>query len=233
MTANPPTLRYIVGSTVVPGDRLGNIRQCAPGAGTYVKGGNIYASLVGTLALQEATATTEMDTTTDADTEAEESSSSSMPYTCVVEQTSAKQPASHQVLRVGQLVLGRIVRVTPQNVIVEICVAEHVGTLSSFPEGAIRLEDVRTLSATEAASFSLEQAFQPGDLVVSRVISIGDSRRYFMSTAETELGVVRAKSTSSGAVMIPVSWKEMECPETGAREPRKVAKPSKTTMPIE
>jgi exosome complex component CSL4 len=198
--------------------------------GTYVKGGNIYASLVGTLDLQEATRTNEMETTTDA----EESSSSSMPYTCVVEQTnSAKQPASHQVLRVGQLVMGRIVRVTPQNVVLQICVAEHVGTLSSFPEGAIRLEDVRTLSATEAVSFSLEQAFQPGDLVVSRVISMGDSRRYFLSTAETELGVVRANARRSGAVLIPVSWKEMECPETGAREPRKVAKPSKTTMSIE
>jgi exosome complex component CSL4 len=195
----------------------------------------MYASLVGTLALQEAaTATTEMDTTTEDDDAAKEESSSSMPYTCsVVEQTSTKQPASHQVLRLGQLVMGRIVRVTPQNVICEICVAEHVGTLSSFPEGAIRLEDVRTTlsntATTEAtsSSFTLEQAFQPGDLVVSRVISMGDSRRYFLSTAETELGVVRAKSRQSGVVMIPVSWKEMECPETGARESRKVAKPSK------
>ena len=160
-----------------------------------------------------------------------------MLYTCVILQTAAtKQPASHQVLRLGQLVMGRIVRVTPQNVILQICVAEHVGTLLSFPEGAIRLEDVRTLSTTEKAvsSFSLEQAFQPGDLVVSRVISMGDSRRYFLSTAETELGVVRAKSHTTGAVMIPISWKEMECPDTGQKEPRKVAKPSKTmTMSID
>jgi exosome complex component CSL4 len=57
------------------------------------------------------------------------------------------------------------------------------------------------------------------------VISLGDSRRYFLSTAENELGVIKAVSASSGEVMIPISWKEMQCPKTKAKEARKCAKP--------
>ena len=34
-------------STVVPGDRLGHVSECAAGAGTYERQGHIYASLVG------------------------------------------------------------------------------------------------------------------------------------------------------------------------------------------
>ena len=123
--------------------------------------------------------------------------------------------------------IGRVVRISPQNAIVEIQVAENVGPLqqqssaSSQYEGAIRMEDIRS-GATE--QIQIEECFRPNDLVACRIISLGDPRRYFLSTAETELGVIKA-TTSKGVPMIPVSWKEMECPETGIRELRKCAKP--------
>ena len=60
---------------------------------------------------------------------------------------------------------------------------------------------------------------------MARVISLGDSRAYFLSTAEENLGVCIALSKESGAELRPVSYKEMEDPMTGARESRKVAKP--------
>ena len=50
-------------------------------------------------------------------------------------------------------------------------------------------------------------------------------KQYFLSTAETYLGVIHAKSSISGQSMIPMSYKEMECPETGMKELRKCAKP--------
>ena len=56
------------------------------------------------------------------------------------------------------------------------------------------------------------------------VISLGDERSYYLSTARNELGVVMAES-EVGNAMYPVSWREFEDPETGAREGRKVAKP--------
>ena len=46
---------------------------------------------------------------------------------------------------------------------------------------------------------------------------------FLLFSAENELGVVIAKS-ESGSSMIPVSWTEMQCPHTYAKEARKVAK---------
>lgn len=50
---------------------------------------------------------------------------------------------------------------------------------------------------------------------------------YQLSTAENELGVVvamAAESGSHGVPMVPVSWTEMQCPQTLAKEFRKVAR---------
>ena len=44
-----------------------------------------------------------------------------------------------------------------------------------------------------------------------------------MLLGENELGVVIARS-EAGVPMVPVSWTEMQCPETYVKEPRKVAK---------
>lgn len=62
---------------------------------------------------------------------------------------------------------------------------------------------------------------RPGDVLLARVISLGDSRAYFLTTAAVELGVVFARS-AEGVTMLPVSWQEMMCPATKNREPRKV-----------
>lgn len=56
---------------------------------------------------------------------------------------------------------------------------------------------------------------------------------YQLSTAENELGVVVAMAQESGKFgvpMVPISWTEMQCPQTFVKEPRKVAKilPEKT-----
>lgn len=63
-----------------------------------------------------------------------------------------------------------------------------------------------------------------GDIVRAVVISLGDERSYYLSTARNELGVVMAES-EWGNQMFPVSWREFEDPEMGTREVRKVAKP--------
>ena len=213
MSKEPPVLRYKEESTVVPGDRLGTIRQVRPGIGTYVKGGHVYACLLGTLEIVRAENDDAME---------DESDEQQLGFVCCVR--SSKPPATNQVLKVGQKVVGRISRITPQNALVEIKLAEGVGPLRFYFEGAIRLEDIRSFSSkSEETVPLLGDCFRPGDLVACRVISMGDARRYFLTTAETELGVIRAER--NGVPMIPVSWKEMECPETGVREPRKCAKP--------
>lgn len=44
----------------------------------------------------------------------------------------------------------------------------------------------------------LPQCFRPGDIVCAAVISLGDARSYYLSTAQNELGVVYARSIAGG-----------------------------------
>lgn len=71
------------------------------------------------------------------------------------------------------------------------------------------------------------KCFRPGDIILARVLPQTELSCYQLSTAENELGVVVAVANESGPYgipMIPVSWTEMQCPETLIKEPRKVAK---------
>lgn len=56
------------------------------------------------------------------------------------------------------------------------------------------------------------------------VISLGDERNYYVSTARNEFGVVLAVG-EGGEQMVPVSWREMREVGSGRVELRKVAKP--------
>jgi exosome complex component CSL4 len=82
------------------------------------------------------------------------------------------------------------------------------------------LQDVR---ATETNKVEIYKSFRPGDVIRAEVISLGDFRSYYLSTAKNELGVVFAKSVA-GHTMIPISWEMMQCPKTKMKEYRKVAK---------
>ena len=211
-TKPAPTLRFAVGATVVPGDRIGTVREVLPSVGTYLHRGQVYASLVGRLALQQV------------DDDGDDK------WTVSVE---TKEKASDRVILEGQVVLCRVNRISTQQAFVSILALQGMkqgGTLEEWqrPEGAIRKEDVRTGASEQI--LLIQESFLPGDLVLARVLSLGDTRRYLLGTAEPQLGVLRALSATSGKPMIPVSYKEMECPESGVKEPRKCAKPRKLPM---
>lgn len=72
----------------------------------------------------------------------------------------------------------------------------------------------------------MNECFLPGDRVLARMISLGDSRTVLLSTAEDNLGVVFASSKESGKLMIPLSFDEMLCLQSGLKEKRIVAKPN-------
>lgn len=65
---------------------------------------------------------------------------------------------------------------------------------------------------------------RPGDVVRAEVLGLGDLRSYILGTARNDLGVVFAKSASSGLPMVPTSWTEMQCPQTAMVEKRKLAR---------
>jgi exosome complex component CSL4 len=197
-----------LGSKVAPGDRLGSSKILEPGKGCYSRDNEIFASAVGILKLDKQI-NNDNDSTTIVSIELE----------------SGRIYASSQILSIGIKVLCRVGRINNQQAMVDIIAAEAIGALKEHSAGLIRKEDIR-LGATEEVK--VHESFRPGDVVLARIISLGDSRRFFLSTAENELGVIRAVCAISGKSMTPISWKEMECPETKAREGRKCAKPKDT-----
>uniref|UniRef100_I3M874 Exosome component 1 n=4 Tax=Marmotini TaxID=337730 RepID=I3M874_ICTTR len=83
------------------------------------------------------------------------------------------------------------------------------------------LPDVGTIVTCKVEIY---KSFRPGDIVLAKVISLGDAQsNYLLTTAENELGVVVAHS-ESGVQMVPISWCEMQCPKTHTKEFRKVAR---------
>ncbi|XP_030636342.1 exosome complex component CSL4 isoform X4 [Chanos chanos] len=80
------------------------------------------------------------------------------------------------------------------------------------------------LRKNEGEEVETYKSFRPGDIVLAKVISLGDVQsNYLLTTAENELGVVVAHS-EAGVQMVPISWCEMQCPRTHAKEFRKVAR---------
>lgn len=56
-----------------------------------------------------------------------------------------------------------------------------------------RTQDVRTV---EKDKVKIYNSFRPGDIVRAEVISLGDARSYYLSTAKNELGVIFATSVA-------------------------------------
>ncbi|KAL6068186.1 Exosome complex component CSL4, partial [Balamuthia mandrillaris] len=116
-------------------------------------------------------------------------------------------------------VSATVIRVNPRFASVDILCVGSKALKETF-RGIIRTQDVR---ATEVDKVEIYKSFRPGDIVRAEVISLGDSRSYYLSTAKNELGVVFATSMA-GSTMIPISWNQMQCPKTKVVESRKVAK---------
>ncbi|CAD7701667.1 unnamed protein product [Ostreobium quekettii] len=193
------------GPVVCPGDRLGQESNYIAGAGTYGREGFIYASIVGR---QEVTS-------------AQGDAEKKLPIVTV---TSMKG-GGKVVPQIGDVVTGRVTRLRQQAAVVDIlCVGERA--LHTKFQGQIRTQDVR---AKEIDKVTIPTSFRPGDLVRAEVLSFGDANFYYLSTAKNELGVVYAESPA-GVPMVPISWQDMQCPQTHVRERRKVAKVVQNTQ---
>ncbi|XP_073122791.1 uncharacterized protein [Henckelia pumila] len=185
---------------VTPGELLGKAAELRAGRGAYVSTHDktVYASLTGFISI----------------TPALPESNDQRP---MVEVTGHK--AHGPVPEPGAIVIARVTKVMAKMASADIMCVGPKSVREKF-SGTIRQQDVR---ATEIDKVDMHSSFQPGDVVKALVLSLGDARSYYLSTAQNELGVVSAESVS-GAAMVPISWTEMQCPLTGQIEQRKVAK---------
>ncbi|KAL2152551.1 hypothetical protein VTH82DRAFT_5735 [Thermothelomyces myriococcoides] len=229
MATTPPAV-------AIPGQLLGPASRYQPGPGTHLHGSNLYASLLGQVHVSQparapgppkrlnkitpALAPAELPTIS---VSAPRLSSSSRVGggSGADGEGSGRRKMKREVLpEVGNVVLCRVLRITPRQAVVAILVCGDT-VLDAEWQGLIRVQDVR---ATEKDRVKIYESFRPGDIVRAEVISLGDQTNYYLSTAKNELGVVLAVS-EAGNTMQPVSWKEFRDPETGAIEFRKVAQP--------
>lgn len=167
--------------------------QHVSGNGTYVKAGHIYSSLTGCIHFMK----NEKET--------------------VVEVRHGSEQTV--VPSVGSLVTAKVISINPRFCKCAILCIENTLLKEPF-RGIIRREDIREKNKD---STEVYKCFRPGDLILARVMSIGDAQSYVLHTAENELGVVIAYS-ETGSRMVPTSWNEMMCIETFNKEPRKIAK---------
>ncbi|XP_043840493.1 exosome complex component CSL4 [Dromiciops gliroides] len=179
----------------VPGERLCNLEEASPGSGTYTRHGYIFSSLSGCLV--------------------KTSDNGELPVVSVTRETE-----SQLLPDVGTIVTCKVSSINSRFAKVHILYVGSTPLKNSF-RGTIRKEDVR---ATEKDKVEIYKSFRPGDIVLAKVISLGDAQsNYLLTTAENELGVVVAHS-ESGVQMVPISWCEMQCPRTHTKEFRKVAR---------
>jgi exosome complex component CSL4 len=225
---NNPRLRYENDSFVVPGDRLGSFLKTTflPGPGTSARKGHLYASTAGRLSLQPQ----QQPQQPPPQQHAQQSLVTVVP-------PQNQDFASRRVITVGQIVLAKVDRVSWTQAHVSIFATEETKETLQYPaEAIVRKEDIgstATVPVTHTAntnynnktSWQVIEAVRPGDWIVARVLSLGDTQRYMLTLAEPQLGVWYALSAKDGTVLQPNSWNTMVCPETGSVESRKCAKP--------
>ncbi|KAM6415673.1 exosome complex component CSL4 isoform 2-T2 [Rhynochetos jubatus] len=155
----------------VPGERLCSAEEATAGSGTYARHGFIFSSLAGCLQRR--------------------SGDSGLPVVSVV------RDAECQLLPdVGAVVTCKVCSINSRFAKVHILYVGSTPLKSTF-RGTIRREDIR---ATEKDKVEVYKSFRPGDIVLAKVISLGDAQsNYLLSTAENELGVVVARSEADGA----------------------------------
>jgi exosome complex component CSL4 len=187
-------------SIVTPGAVLASASEGVCGEGTYAKNGVIYASLTGSIF------------TTDSD-------EGKMFHV----KSLRSDNDCDALISVGTTVLCRVSRIQLNQVILDIFAVNETQELKIKSKGVIRREDVRL---SEIDKVVMAECFKPGDIVRAKVLSLGDARQYYLSTAASEFGVLWAMNEESGGIMTPLNWKEMVDPVTKQTENRKAAKPN-------
>ena len=195
----------------VPGDHLSSSSKHTVGLGTHVHASNLYASVAGPVASsrdggKKAPPTVSIPGSSNA------TSSSDVP-------TAAQGAVTPSV---GDVVLGRVTRTNPRQATIDVLSLGMTGAqvLREPFQALIRQQDIR---ATEQDKVKMAESFRVGDVVRGVVISLGDERNYYVSTARNEFGVVLARSEMDNQ-MVPVSWREMKDLSAGVNELRKVSK---------
>lgn len=192
---------------VVPGDELGKNNDYKLGDGVYKQGEMIYAKYAGIKKIQN--------------------NMNEKPTIKVVK--SSKIIPERSIPIVGAICVCSVVKISRNVCYVKLLSTNGYPLKQDF-NGMIKKDSIWN---NQIDTFTIQNAFQIGDIIIARIISIVESQRndanyknvIFLATNEKELGVIYALSkTNPKQSLIPFSWKEMANHSTGLKEKRKVAK---------
>jgi len=153
--------------SVSPGTLVGSSSDFIVGEGVYERHGDIRASLLGHVSLEVI---------------APVNGNSAVTRINVV---GVRPNAREKVISVGDIVICQVIRILSNQIVVDIVMIGD-NELFHLPRGVIRLEDIR---ANDIDKIYIPDIFRVGDLVKAIVISLGDSKQYFLSTVGEQLGV--------------------------------------------
>eukprot|EP00924_Labyrinthula_sp_SR-Ha-C_P007915 maker-scaffold_41-snap-gene-0.31-mRNA-1 protein AED:0.02 eAED:0.02 QI:19/1/1/1/1/1/2/271/133 len=127
--------------------------------------------------------------------------------------------------QVGDTVYGRITKVISRMAQIEFILQTVIDSKldpdAEKYQGIIRKENVRKY---EIDRVEMNNCFRVDDVVVGKIMTLGNPTQYEVTTAEESLGVVFALSNETKKPLSPVNSEEMVCEESNLIEKRKVAK---------
>lgn len=148
-----------------PGDKLGSGNDFVHGDGTYLtESGIIFASLLGSVVIEDI----------QVDGNVKSKINVISPFIL----------ARQRVITVGDIVICRVIKCNNNQAFVEISRVGDID-LDTSAKAVIHKEDVRL---KEIDKVIVSEFFNPGDIVRAAVISLGDNKHYYLSTAADGLG---------------------------------------------
>jgi exosome complex component CSL4 len=176
------------GGFVLPGELVGTTEEFRSGQGTTVSGGDIYSTATGNVIIDRKARIVSV-----------------RPNTL-----------TPNILKVGDIVYGKITDVRESGAMVEIAGIEGKESREIVN---VRLGDVHVSNVRDSYVKRLSDEFRPFDIIRARVI---DAERMRLTTAEDSLGVVKAYCSNCRGELV-LEGKKLKCPVCNMTETRKIS----------
>ncbi|MDQ1274585.1 MAG: exosome complex component [Euryarchaeota archaeon] len=176
------------GGFVLPGELVGTTEEFKPGDGTAVISGDIYSTATGNVLIDRKARIVSVKPNT----------------------------ITPNILKVGDIVYGRITDVRESGAMVEMAGIEGKENREIV---SVRPGDIHVSNVRDSYVKWLADEFRPSDIVRARVV---DAERMRLTTAEDSLGVVKAYCSNCRGELV-LEGKKLKCPVCNMTETRKIS----------
>jgi len=176
------------GCFVLPGEFVGSTEEFKPGNGTVVSAGNVYSTATGNVIIDRKARIVSV------------KSNTLIP----------------NILKVGDIVYGKIIDVRESGAAVEIAGIEGKEDREIVNS---RLGDIHVSNVRDSYVKRLSDVFRPSDIIRAKVL---DTDRMRLTTSEDSLGVVKAYCSNCRGEIV-LEGKKLKCPDCNMTEIRKIS----------